>query len=110
MMVDADHYTYQVHWSSDDGEYVATVAEFPSLSWLESTPAAAMKGILRLAHEVVAEMEASGDKPPEPISTRKFSGRFVVRIPPEIHRELATDAAMQNVSLNQLAVSRLART
>ena len=26
----ADHYTYRVRWSAEDGEYVATVAELPS--------------------------------------------------------------------------------
>ena len=33
-MPDATHYTYRVAWSVEDGEHVATVAEFPSLSWL----------------------------------------------------------------------------
>ena len=31
-----NHYTYQVSWSPEDGEYVGTVAEFPSLSWLDT--------------------------------------------------------------------------
>src|SRR6266481_5844564 len=38
-MPDATHYTYRVAWSVEDGEHVATVAEFPSLSWLAPTPA-----------------------------------------------------------------------
>ena len=37
-MPDATHYTYRVTWSVEDGEHVATVAEFPSLSWLAPTP------------------------------------------------------------------------
>ena len=32
-----EHYRYSVEWSATDGEFVATVAEFPSLSWLAST-------------------------------------------------------------------------
>ena len=28
-MPDATHYTYRVAWSAEDGEYVATVVEFP---------------------------------------------------------------------------------
>jgi hypothetical protein len=31
-MPDATHYTYRVTWSAEDGEHVATVAQFPSLS------------------------------------------------------------------------------
>src|ERR1039457_5270707 len=38
-MPDPTHYTYRVAWSVEDGEHVATVAEFPSLSWLAPTPA-----------------------------------------------------------------------
>ena len=34
--VEVSHYTYRVAWSAEDGEFVATVAEFPSLSWLAS--------------------------------------------------------------------------
>lgn len=30
--MDVNKYTYQVSWSEEDQEYVATVAEFPSLS------------------------------------------------------------------------------
>ena len=37
----ADKYTYQTAWSEEDGEFVATVLEFPSLSWLDSTAATA---------------------------------------------------------------------
>ncbi|MDR2896003.1 MAG: type II toxin-antitoxin system HicB family antitoxin [Propionibacteriaceae bacterium] len=106
-MVDADRYAYRVHWSGDDAAFIATAAEFPSLSWVEDTPTAALAGMVRLAHEVVSEMEDSGETPPEPVATRDYSGRFVVRIPPETHRDLAIDAAEQGVSLNALALSRL---
>ena len=37
-----DHYTYRVSWSPEDGEFVATVVEFRSLSWLAPDPAAAL--------------------------------------------------------------------
>lgn len=34
--MDINKFTYQVSWSEEDQEYVATVAEFPSLSWLDA--------------------------------------------------------------------------
>ena len=43
-MPDATHYTYRVAWSAEDGEHVATVAEFPSLSWLAPTQAGSWCG------------------------------------------------------------------
>ncbi len=33
-MINIEHYTYRVSWSAADGEFVATCAELPSLSWL----------------------------------------------------------------------------
>ena len=37
-MNDAERYAYRVVWSEEDGEYVGTVAELPSLSWLAGNP------------------------------------------------------------------------
>ena len=40
---------------------------------------------------------------------RTYSGRFVVRVPAEVHRRLVGEAAEQHVSLNRLVSDRLAR-
>jgi predicted HicB family RNase H-like nuclease len=58
--------------------------------------------------EVVADLKRSKDPVPEPISTRPFSGKFMVRIPPEVHRMLAIQAAESGVSINRLVSSKLA--
>ena len=104
-----DHYTYRVTWSPDDGEHVGLCAEFSSLSWLAPTPGGALKGIRQLVSEVVADLKESGEPVPEPLASRPYSGRFLVRVPPEVHRELAMAAAEAGVSLNRLASARLAR-
>ena len=104
-----DHYTYRVTWSPEDKEHAALCVEFPSLSWLADTPQEALAGIRRLVGEVLTEMEAAGDSAPEPLADRVYSGRFVVRIPPEMHRDLAMKAAEEGISLNRLVSSRLAR-
>jgi predicted HicB family RNase H-like nuclease len=102
-------YTYRVTWSEDDNEYVGLCAEFPSLSWLAGTPEAALRGIRRLVAEVVKDMEADGETVPEPIACRPYSGKFVVRIPPEVHRRLAIEAAESGISLNRIAGSKLSQ-
>ncbi len=102
-----DHYTYRVSWSLEDGEHVATVAEFPSLSWLAAEASEALTGLLTLVREVVDDMVANGEDPPEALAERSYSGRFNLRLPPSVHRQLALDAAEQNVSLNQLVLTRL---
>ena len=103
----ADHYTYRITWSPEDGEHVGLCAEFPSLSWLAPTPSAALSGIQELVGSVLADMQANGESPPEPLADRAYSGRFMVRVPPETHRNLVTEAAEQGVSLNRLVSARL---
>lgn len=102
-----DRYTYRVTWSEEDQEYVGLCTEFPSLSWLEDTPEKALAGIRKLVKECLNDMQANGEAVPEPIATKHYSGKFMVRLPPEIHRSLAIQAAEAGVSLNRLIASRL---
>lgn len=107
MAKDVDHYTYRVTWSEEDQEYVGLCAEFASLSWLDDTPEKALSGIRNLVHECVADLKANGEDAPDPLATKKYSGKFMVRIPPEIHRLLAIQAAESGVSLNRFVSSKL---
>ncbi len=103
-----DHYTYRVTWSPEDDEHVGLCVEFPSLSWLAPAPEAALAGIRQVVTEAVADMQASGEPIPKPLAEKHYSGEFRVRIPPEVHRALAMQAAEQGVSLNRLASAKLA--
>lgn len=103
-----DHYTYRVTWSPEDGEHVGLCIEFPSLSWLAETPEEALAGVRKVVAEVVADLEANGELIPQPLAEKRYSGEFRVRIPPELHRQLALMAAEQGVSLNRLASAKLA--
>ena len=84
----ASRYTYRVAWSDEDGEYVATVAEMPSLSWLAPSQTEALSGLCDLVRDVIA-------------------GKFQVRVPPELHRRLVIQAAEEHVSLNRLVTMKL---
>ena len=106
-MLKNDHYTYRVTWSEEDEEYVGLCAEFQSLSWLASDPEAALLGIRQLITDVVADLHASGEPVPEPLASKKYSGYFMVRVPPDLHRQLALEAAESGVSLNRLASDKL---
>ncbi len=108
-MLQNDRYTYRVTWSEEDNEYVGLCVEFPSLSWLEPLPEEALRGIRQIVAQIIADLETSGEIVPEPISVKKFSGKFMVRIPPELHRHLALEAAEAGISLNRLASDKLSR-
>ncbi len=107
MVKEADRYTYRVTWSEEDQEYVGLCAEFPSLSWLEKSPEKSLQGIRRLVNESVTDLKRNKEPVPKPISTRPYSGKFVVRVPPEVHRMLAIQAAESGISINRLVSSKL---
>ena len=83
-------------------------AEFPTLSWLAATPEASLKGIRKVVAQTVEDLRQSGEEVPEPLSDRRYTGRFMVRVPPEVHRGLATRATEEGVSLNRLVSAKLA--
>ena len=103
-----DHYTYRVTWSDDDQEYVGLCAEFPGLSWLARSPETSLRGIRSVVADVIADMKRSREPIPEALANRRFSGKFMVRVPPDVHRELTVEAAEAGVSLNRLATVKLA--
>lgn len=109
MSLNDDRYTYKITWSVEDQEHVGLCLEFPSLSWLAKSPEEALIGIRKAVNEAVSDMRKNGENPPSPLSKKNFSGKFVVRVPPEIHRELAMKAAEEGVSLNRLISARLGK-
>ena len=104
-----DKYTYRVTWSEDDNEYVGLCAEFPSLSWIADSPEKALKGIRKLVANILLDMVTNDEPIPEPIACKHYSGKFMVRVPSDVHRKLALEAAESGVSLNRIASSKLSQ-
>lgn len=109
MLKIADKYTYRVTWSDEDNEYVGLCAELPSLSWLAATPEDALKGIRSTVKKCIKDLNQTGEPIPKAITSKKYSGKFMVRVPPELHRQLAVKAAEEGVSLNRVVSSKLAQ-
>lgn len=104
-----DRYTYRITWSEDDKEYIGLCIEFPSLSWLSPNQEGALRGIRTAVESVIKDMQQNGESPPAPLSSRSFSGKFVVRIPAGVHRDLVIKAAEEGISLNRLVSAKLSR-
>ncbi|MBF2056187.1 MAG: type II toxin-antitoxin system HicB family antitoxin [Cyanobacterium sp. T60_A2020_053] len=107
-MINHERYSYRVIWSMEDQEFVGLCAEFPSLSYLDVNMIHALEGITNLVKEVIADMEINGETIPQPISEKSYSGKLLVRIPPELHRQLAREATEENISLNRYISNKLA--
>lgn len=105
----AKHYTYRIAWSAQDSEYIATVVEFPSLSWGAKTRESALDGLTSLVEEVLRDMMAEGEEVPKPWDERIFSGKFNLRLGPDLHKKVALDAAERHESINSFIVKQLAQ-
>lgn len=46
-----------VRWSEEDGEWVATTARYPSLSWLSPDPVDALSNLISLVHHAERDEE-----------------------------------------------------
>jgi len=77
-------------------------------SGLAPSRTGALDGIVAVVAEVVVDMIANGEPVPEALAEKHYSGEFRVRIPPEVHRELAIKASVQNISINRLGGAKLA--
>jgi predicted HicB family RNase H-like nuclease len=104
-----DRYTYRITWSEEDKKYLSLCAEFPSPSWLAAGPETALRGIRAVVADVVKDMRANGETNPEPLSSRRYGGSFMIRVPPETHRRLVLEAAEAGVSRNRMAGAKLAQ-
>ena len=74
-----DRYTYLLTWSEDDLEYVGSCVEFPSLSCLDKTPEAALKGIRENVQGIIKDTRQTGGETPGLI---RFGSSIIVDIQP----------------------------
>ncbi len=105
----ADQYTYRVGWSEEDSSHVSNCLEFPSLAAHGNSPEKALHEIKKVVAASVRWMKKNREVIPEPFGRREFRGSLTLRVPPEVHRELAIKSAEQGVSINQYILSRVSR-
>ncbi|MXZ89121.1 MAG: type II toxin-antitoxin system HicB family antitoxin [Dehalococcoidia bacterium] len=105
-------YHIEIVWSeSEDGDagWVAEVKELRGCIAQGRSRQELLENIdLAMAAWIEDALEA-GDPIPEPRQDASYSGKVLVRMPPYLHGELVAEAERQGVSLNQLAVTLLAR-
>ena len=100
-------YTYRAMWSPNDQSYVGTCLEFPGLRGRAQTSAEAIAAVEKLVNEDVTAAVGTGWTPPESLTDREYSGRFLLRVSPELHAHLVVEAAERRVSLNQWVVQKI---
>jgi antitoxin HicB len=91
-----------------DGYWIAEHPELPGCIADGETAQEALSS-LDISRELWIESRlATGLEVPEPQEAPQYSGRFVLRIPKSLHRDLANEAETEGVSLNSLVSNALA--
>lgn len=106
------HYPLALFWSDEDQGYIAEAPDLPGCSaWGATEADAAREAQDAIAAWLQAAAAAGRSIPPptipEPVG--RYSGKFLVRVPRNLHARLAREAKQQGVSLNQWAASKLAQ-
>ncbi len=101
-------YSFRVRWSSEDEAYIATAVEWPLLAAHGETPEDAMREIHAAVEGAIELCREDNHELPAPLASKSYSGKFLIRISEDLHRELAILAAAEGVSLNHMVTELLA--
>jgi antitoxin HicB len=85
-----------------DGYWIAEHPELPGCKADGETAQEALTSLDTSRKLWIESSLANGLEVPEPQEAPQYSGRFVLRIPKSLHRELANEAEAECVSLNSL--------
>ena len=93
-----------------DAGWVANVEELPGCTVREETREKATESVRRAMRAWIQAALDEGREIPPPRAQQTFSGRMLLRMPPELHGELSAAAEREGTSLNQFIVTALGRS
>jgi predicted RNase H-like HicB family nuclease len=99
----ANKYATEIFWSDEDEGFIAIAPDLPGCSAFGETMAEAATQIEEAISAWVEAAKAAGNVVPPPIERNPLqdaSGRTLLRMPKELHRDLQRKAQRDNVSLN----------
>ncbi|WP_342419869.1 type II toxin-antitoxin system HicB family antitoxin [Paenibacillus sp. FSL H8-0168] len=104
-------YTIQIRFMNDEsGQYFyASVAELDGCQSSGQTYSEAYESVREAMEGHLSVKLEFGDPIPEPVGEDQFSGKFNIRVPKSLHRQLSERAAAENVSLNQYCLYKLSK-
>jgi predicted HicB family RNase H-like nuclease len=104
-----DRYLKLVSWSIEDGCYVGSVPGWIDACCHGSDEAEVYRELCRVLDEWIEIYRKDGRPLPAP-TNKRYSGRFVLRTGPEMHRALAVRALCEGESLNAFVVKSLKKS
>lgn len=104
----ARRYLKVVEWSDDDGVYIGSAPPIIGQCCHADTEAEVLEQLRIIVEEWVEVFLQDGRPLPAPSAGKKYSGKFLVRIAPEIHQKAALKAQARGESLNQFVADAIA--
>jgi predicted HicB family RNase H-like nuclease len=101
-----DRYLKLVSWSEEDRCYVGSVPGWIDACCHGSDETEVYRELCRILDEWI-EIYRNDGRPLPPPTNKRYSGRFLLRTGPEMHRALAVRALSENESLNTFVVKSL---
>lgn len=106
----AARYPKFVEWSDEDRCFIGRCPGLFEGGVHGSEEAEVYKDLCETVEEWIELLNKDGVPLPEPLAGRNFSGRFVLRVEPALHRRLAAKALAAGESLNSYCVKALCKT
>lgn len=106
----AAQYTKLVEWSDEDDCFVGSAPPIIGPCCHGDDEAKVYAELCRIVEEWIELLEKEGTPLPMPLGkVSDFSGKFVLRLEPAMHRRLAAKALAAGESLNNFCVKQLAQ-
>jgi predicted HicB family RNase H-like nuclease len=105
----AARYAKFVEWSDEDQCFIGRCPELTFGGVHGSDEANVYGELCEVVEEWIDLLHRDGVPLPEPLAAKSFSGKFVLRVEPAIHRRLAAKALAAGESLNSYCVKTLAK-
>ena len=104
----ARRYLKLVEWSDKDGCFVGSAPPIIGPCCHGKTEAEVMARLTAIVEEWVEIMRRDGHPLPSGSAGKKYSGQFVVRVAPALHKKASLQALARGESLNQFVAAALA--
>ena len=103
----ARRYLKLVEWSDEDGCFVGSAPPIIGRCCHGQTETEVMAQLGTIVEEWIAVLQRDGHPLPASTAGKKYSGQFVVRIAPELHKKASLKALARGESLNQFVATAL---
>ena len=104
----AASYPRIIEWSAEDNAFVGSAPPLVGQCCHASTESAVISQLSAIVEDLAADIIDGKMPAPEIPEGKTYSGKFLVRVTPELHRRAALQAMARGESLNQYVTGRLA--